>query len=586
MTKSRPYDTPFHRSNFDLAALASATLVVLALTIVATTVFVAFRTHHPLPLQEEWMNIIVFKSWLSGVKPLEDLLSQHSEHRILFPRLVMFADYIWFDGRGYFSLSAIVFGLSVLATVHLFLLYRLGLRNKGAIIVAAMILMLLFSLAQWENFRSGIQVYFVGVFAAASCAILLFNGALQRARENKPSTLLVAAAFVLLGVATFSMASGLLSGVILTITALLARARWRYTASASLMTAALAGAYFYHYRFPDVNELYSAFGPPPQDPLQPPWLQGPIGILLFTLAYLGNFLDPWIAGAVALGAAGSAVVAMDFWRFVVARDASWERLTVLGVALFAGGSAFLTALGRLPHEGLDASMSSRYTLGSACFWCCVLISCWSLTDRFEYRRARLVLLGALCSVLAAAVLVAQAPDAGAAILRNQTFLQEMVGNALLQDLFDQEVIEATYTKPEWVRSLTPLLKQRGMSIFATCDARLFGAPLSDAGTIDDAPCPGSFDAAAVDESLGRNGVRVSGSAVIDGPYLSSIRVYIVDEKKKIVGFASRPEDETDWTGYATAGGRSTLTAYARQTSGRLCRLGAQTVSIADATNGQ
>lgn len=577
-----PEPLRYLREPSNAAAVFSAVLMAAAILIVASTLYVVAHTHHPLPLQEEWMNIIVFKSWLTGAKPLEDLLSQHSEHRILFPRLVMFADYLWFGGGGYFSLAAIIFGLCALTAVFLCLLYRLGPKDAGAIGVAATVVAMIFSLAQWENFRSAIQIYFVEALTAASCAILLFAAGLQRVRDGRPSAVFILASFLLVAVATFSMASGLLSGFVLTLTAVLAHAPRRYAVMAGAATAAIAGAYFYHYRLPDAAELYSAFGPPPKDASQPAWLEGPIGFVVFALAYLGNFLDPWIAAAVALGAVGAVAVMADFWRRLLGRDATAERLAPLGIALFTAGSAFLTAIGRLPHEGLGAAMSSRYTLASACFWSAVLVSAWSRTAQREFRRARHAAIALCCIVLTGAALMAQEP--GAAVLEDQAFLQNGVENALLQGLFDRRLIEAAYTNPDWVRALAPLLKERGMSIFATGDARLFRASLSEAGMIDDAPCRGAFSAAILDESLGPGGVRVGGVADIASAPLSGLRLYLVDASKKIVGFASRLADDGSWTGYATAQAQAELSAYARQTSGRLCLLGTRTVSTADATD--
>jgi hypothetical protein len=561
------------------AELLSAALIASAIAIVASTLFVVLRTHHPLPVQEEWMNIIVFKSWLAGGTPLQDLFSQHSEHRIFFPRLVMFADYLWFDGGGYFSLAAIFCCLFSLTALFLFLLRRLGPRDAGAVGIAATVFALIFSLSQWENFRSAIQVYFVGALAAACCAIVLFNMALQRTREGRPAATWIAGALFLVAVATFSMASGMLAGFILTLSASCARMP-RHAIVAFLATAGIAGVYFFHFHLPDAAELYSAFGPPPKDPSQPAWLEAPIGFLVFPLAYLGNLFDPWLAGAVALGAVGVVLVGADLWRFVTCRDESPERRALLGVTLFAGGSAFLTGVGRLPYEGLDAALSSRYSLASACFWSALLISGWSRTDALQHARKGALALG--CVVLTGAALLAQAP--GAAVLKDQAFLQNVMEDALLQDLFDAKFVEASYTKPDWPRTLTPLLKARGMSIFSSSEARLYRAPLSEAGEIDAARCPGSFDAAISDHTLGPGGVRVTGVAEVESAALSVLRLYLVDASGTIVGFASRPSDDPAWMGYATAPLETELSAYARRTSGRLCRLGTQKVSSANATD--
>ena len=561
------------------AELLSAALIASAIAIVASTLFVVLRTHHPLPVQEEWMNIIVFKSWLAGGTPLQDLFSQHSEHRIFFPRLVMFADYLWFGGGGYFSLAVIFSCLFSLTALFLFLLRRLGPRDAGAVGIAATVFALIFSLTQWRIFAArsrSISSARSRRPVARSCFSTWPCSACERGGRRRHGS---PALCVWSRLRPFSMASGLLAGFILTLSALCARMP-RPAIVAFLATAAIAGVYFFHFHLPDAAELYSAFGPPPKDPSQPAWLEAPIGFLVFPLAYLGNLFDPWLAGAVALGAVGVVLVGADLWRFVTCRDESPERRALLGVTLFAGGSAFLTGIGRLPYEGLDAALSSRYSLASACFWSALLISGWSRTAASQHARKGALALG--CVVLTGAALLAQAP--GAAVLKDQAFLQNVMEDALLQGLFDAKIVEASYTKPDWPRTLTPLLKARGMSIFSSSEARLYRAPLSEAGEIDAARCPGSFDAAILDHTLGPGGVRVTGVAEVESAALSVPRLYLADASGAIVGFASRPSDDPAWMGYATAPLETELSAYARRTSGRLCRLGTQKVSSANATD--
>jgi hypothetical protein len=570
---------------FRSIAIISWALALLGFALALHTVLVSFWTHHALPLQDEWSNNLVrFKSLLSGNHLLADLFSQHNEHRNVFPRVILFSDYFFFRGRGYFSLTVIFMTVTLLVGLFLFLLHRARPKAQGTVAIGAMIPLLLFSLMQWENFRSGFQVEFVGVFAAASFAIVLFSLAIERARAGERSAALIATSFALVGVATFSMANGVLSSIVLIVIALLARARWTYVIAAMVLTTALAGAFFFGYQFPSTNDLYGSFGPPKGEGSAPWWLRGPVGIALFTAAYLGNFLDPTIEAAIFFGAAGSVGVAIILWRFLLGRDSDPKRLALLGIALFAGGSALLTALGRLPNEGIDGAMSSRYTTGSACFWTAVLICGWSVSGQSKYPGVLRMSLGATCLVLVTAIL--QAQFAAASFLRDQAFMQDMVENALLQGLVDEAAIKATYTDPYWVREFTPLLKERRISVFASKDARLLGRPLSEAGEVDMEACPGSFDVALSAPGLGAHGVRVNGSATIEHLLPISTRVYLVAPDRKIVGFASSPIWQPEWSGYATAELHIELHAFARRSSGRLCLVGASVVSIDDETNSE
>jgi hypothetical protein len=578
---SKPPSSP--RILFKPITIASGLLALLAVALALHTVLVSFWTHHALPLQDEWSNLILFKSLLDGNHILADLFGQHGEHRNVFPRIVLFSDYLLFRGRGYFSLTVTFLALALLVGLFLFLLYRSRQRTPGIVAIGAMIPLLLFSFMQWENFRSVFQVEFVGVFTAASFAIALFSLAMERARAGGRSARLIAASFALVGVATFSMANGIVSGIVLIVVALLARAGRIYVTAAIALAAVLAGAFFFDYQLPSKSDLYSSFGPPEGQGSDSWWLRGPVGIVLFAAAYLGNFLDPQIEAAILLGAVGLLGVAIIFLRFLLGQDSDPKRLALLGIALFAAGSAFLTALGRLPSEGIDGAMSSRYTTGSACFWSAVLICGWSLSGESKYPRVLRVSLGAVCLVLVIALL--RAPFPAASFLQDQAFRQDMIENALLQGLVDDAAIEATYTDPDWVRQVTPKLKERGMSVFASKDARLFGRPLSEAGEVDAEACPGTFDVALSAPALGRNGVGVSGSATIEHLLPISTRVYLVTPERKIMGFASSPVGQPEWSGYATAERHTELQAFARRASGRLCLVGASIV-LSDEANSE
>ncbi len=66
--------------------------------LVASTIAVVIRTYTPLPKWDHWAVILWLKYYYAGQWHFSDLLRQHNEHRILFPRLFLLAD--WFLLRG------------------------------------------------------------------------------------------------------------------------------------------------------------------------------------------------------------------------------------------------------------------------------------------------------------------------------------------------------------------------------------------------------------------------------------------------------------------------------------------------------
>ena len=309
--------------------------------------------------------------------------------------------------------------------------------------------------------------------------------------------------------------------------------------------------------------------------LRDAWTRHPLAVLMYTAAYLGNFLDPDIDAAVFFGICGLLALVIVFTRFAIGRDRDPTRLALLGIALFTAASALLTALGRF-GDGIGGAMSSRYATGSALFWCAMLICGWSFSGSSSRPVAlRLVLAGASIVLLAAIVQI-QAP--GVSILQDRAYNRALIENALDQGLIDEAMLTGMDEFPGQIRDITPFLRSRNISIFAGRDAHVFGRLLNQAGAVDVNPCWASFDSAESTPALGANGVRVSGTTGLHPVVPISGRVYLVDPRGTVVGFASTPFGQPTWSGYATAARDERLRAFARLGSGRLCEIGAATVS--------
>lgn len=164
------------------------------------------------------------------------------------------------------------------------------------------------------------------------------------------------------------------------------------------------------------------------------------------------------------------------------------------------------------------------------------------------------------------------------ILQERAFKRATIESALDQGLVGEAMLTSMDEFPAQVREIMPLLRNRGISIFAGQDPHVFGRPLNEAGAVDARPCPGSFASAESAPVLGADGVRVSGTSSLHPVIPVSGRVYLVDAPGRVVGFAFTPFGQPAWSGYATAVRNEQLRAFARLGSGRLCEVGTAMVS--------
>ncbi len=560
-----------------LAAVAvpvlTAVCLVLAAAMVVDTVATIVRLHSALPYFDEWDELDQLTYMLHGdTSWLAGLFTQHNEHRIVFPRLIFYADDFLFGGRGILDRVAIL-AIQVGQAAMLIGLLRRALprpvlirRDHAFLALASLVVILLSCLRQEENFSWGFQVQFVGIFAAGTLAFILFATALARMRDRSPSLGWLLGAYAAAFVATFTMANGLLCAVVLIVLAVLWRAPLRIVLASLGVTAVLAAAYLHGYE-PQTAHTPLGFS-----------IRHPLRVLSYTSTYLGNFLDPDIAWARLLGLVGLAGTALAVARTYVYRDPAPARLALVGVMLFTAGTATITALGRLGF-GLDQALSSRYSTGSAAFWSALLIYAWSVSA--EWRRPAILrgLVAAMALVLVAGAVRSQGAMKNG--MEQRAYAEAMTSDALRLGLYDKDTFGNVYDATEVIVRLAPLLKARDWSIFGERDTRLVGRPLTEAGPLGDAAaCRGRIVAAIALPAFGHEGVSVVGQAWGLHHNRLNGRTYVTDDRDRIVGFSAREppgDDPSTWTGYAVATAGAKLRAFVQFSNGELCPLGERMV---------
>ena len=362
------------------------------------------------------------------------------------------------------------------------------------------------------------------------------------------------------------MINGIVAAFVLVAMALLARQGWRVTLACAALGVAISIVYFQGYE------------PVEQSSRPIDALAQPVVFVSYVAIYLGSVLGTapaWAGGRVAV--VGPSVAATI--RVGMARPTRPTSLMLVGVMLFVGASAAITASGRINHT-LQQALSSRYVTASVTFWCAQLCFWWTDPPVRPVRSyvaswASRTAVGVLGTVLVIAMGKAQLATKPA--LWTQNFLENDASNLLLLGLDDPTVIGLTAWSDADVQQLMPLLRERRLAIFGGPDGGIVGALLELHGIVSPpGTCTGAITTAVADARLGPDGARVSGQAWNRAGRRQIRRVLLTDERGIVVGLASSGipgSAPSDWRGYAVAPIGETLSAYGVLDRERLCALG-------------
>ena len=343
-----------------LALGAVAPLVALA--VVWHTLDFVLGHHPALPIADGWAPWSSLRQVLDGqTTPVQALVARHNEHRILVTRLLFLLDLLD-GGRDRISTAASLAFQALQAAIWLALLRRTAAPPTMRWLVDGTVVAMLFTLRQGDNFVSGFQAQFTGVFALnVAAALLLLPGTVDSTEVRMPSRRRLAVATAGLLALPFTMANGLLAGPACAATGFLLRSRaGRLSAllalSASILSVILDRA------LPSDGTGTMTFALTP-------------AAILHALTYIGGSVTsgrvPW---ALAAGTAG--ILSSLAMMLTVLRRGVGSRTEAVAVEamLFALMSAGATAVGRVGAGfGVEQALSGRYATGSAAFWAATLV---------------------------------------------------------------------------------------------------------------------------------------------------------------------------------------------------------------------
>lgn len=500
----------------------------------------------------------------------------HNEHRIILSKAIFILDAI-IHADGALNLVFVY----VFLCLHGAILYRLVVRAfeiHEPVLRAALIIFggsILFSGAQWENFSSGFQNQFTAVYALATCAFFILA---HYAASGRRAFLALAVVAGILS--AWSMANGLVALALLAALGLAMRLKRRDIA----LLAGVAGVVWALYLIG-----YSRGATSHGDPLS---RLANLGALAhFTLVYLGGALAQPLSAvlganeataraalAAAAGGAGVLAAAVFALRTALNPDRTPYQLAAVGVLLFIGATAFVTAMGRV-ELGLEAALASRYATAAAPFWAVLgglALGAW----RGGGRRS-----GAAAALLVCAALIAWTFPHWTRETLEFTRVRKVEPNAaILAGVYAPDILGAAYPDPAYLWSRHEAFRAASRAVHAHAWAKLSGRTLQGFDGLGG--CEGALLESETWPEAGAWRLRFAGPFAPGAAAIAIVR----DEDRTVLSFALantradpvRPWPlptlgERVWEGYVAVSEPTTVTAAALDRRGRpLCRLqGAQ-----------
>jgi hypothetical protein len=323
--------------------------LVLALG-VALGVRVIVDGYSPVPYADLWGLLSFVERGLRGDFGLSDLWEQWNEHRFFLARIHLLVDYRFFEGTNVYLFVSIATSCLLLAGTFGAAVWfdtRDWLLALGTLSVAGTSAL---PLAGLENLTLAVQVSFVQVFLWATVSIL---GVVMAARSTVASRQAIGSVVAAIAAiaATYSLANGLITWVVVVLLAVVLRLQRRFTAALVIVGLVTTATYMWHYEFVSERNL-----------------SDPVGLAHYVVLYLGAAPTPTPGLAAVVGAAG--LILLLLLCGLVWADRFGHSILIpfgAGAAGFIALTAAQTATGRL-DLGVSQALASRYSIASYTFW--------------------------------------------------------------------------------------------------------------------------------------------------------------------------------------------------------------------------
>ena len=341
--------------------------LLVVLTVFAAVYFWELATRwSPIPVHDHFVSVLDWQRLNSGGSFWSIVFEQHNEHRMAPSRLLFLIDNAVFSGTQYFLyVCNFLISIGIYAVLLGAFDSRLGLSGRALRLVAAAALGL--NTIQALNLDWAFQsaLFLPQFLLAVSLALVWRKEAVGRFR--------IRLAIVLSSVAVVSLGSGIIVPVCLIAMMILRRYPPGVIFGVSVFSAIVIAAHLLTYDF----------RPPPDGTVETTFA--------YKAVYFVNFLTNIIpepggfAWRLLFVVASLVVMAASLvLAYLRPAYATKEQFVALGLALYCGGTAFLTALRRSGLGPMDTSLGERYTIVGMLYWTCVAVAAVSLA--FAWRR--------------------------------------------------------------------------------------------------------------------------------------------------------------------------------------------------------
>lgn len=296
------------------------------------------------PFWDQWELVTLFQNWHFGQLSFADFFAQHNEHRVLFPRLIMFALAV---ATGWNILYEIAVNLVLALLIFWFLwliLQRTFVTTRMRVIAAAAVSLVVFSPIQLENWLWGWQIqWYLNVLGLVVSVWALY---VWRTVTWVKFVVAIAAAII----ATYSLASGFFVWLVC-IPLIWFNKDLRHLLWLWLGVAVVA-----------VGSHYIGYIDPAHHPSKLIFLKEPFNFLLYSLVYIVRPLSVDYMVSIPVFVA-YAVVYVGALGYIAKRYI--EQITIallpwLSLSLYGLCAAATTAISRLGF-GIEQAYSSRYS---------------------------------------------------------------------------------------------------------------------------------------------------------------------------------------------------------------------------------
>lgn len=332
--------------------LAVVALMVLVPPLYVVALLMQYAVNAP--FMDDWELVPQFEKLRNGTLTASDLWSQHNEHRLLFPRLIMIG-MAPLTSWNTIAENYVSLGLAACSTVLLVIMLwqtaadRLG--RRLTLVLIGLVVWMMMSPVQVENWLWGWQLqWFLSILGVVATVWSISNWP-----ERWPSWIRLWAAGFAAIVATYSLANGMFVWLVGLAMLLVRREPWVRSVGWTVGAIATIGSY------------YIGYVSPAHHPSKTLFLEHPKEFVKYVFVYLGRPYGTDLRMTLVLGGVLVALfLAASAYLLLRHRDLAYDLVGWWGLAMYGAIGAVTTAIGRVGF-GVVQGFASRYSTVSTLF---------------------------------------------------------------------------------------------------------------------------------------------------------------------------------------------------------------------------